>query len=62
MMGVHYAVLLWVFSGQMQWLPFMTLCRGFMTGARAAPMGFWAVPKHVHTRRAPSRIYTNTCI
>jgi len=32
MMGVHYAVLLWVFSGQMAWLPFMTLCRGFMTG------------------------------
>jgi len=32
MMGVHYAVLLWVFSGQMHWLPFMTLCRGFMTG------------------------------
>ena len=25
-------------------------------------MGFWAVPKHVHTRRAPSRVYTNTCI
>lgn len=32
MMGVHYAVLLWVFSGQAQWLLFMTLCRGFMTG------------------------------
>jgi fatty acid desaturase len=32
MMGVHYAALLWVFSGQMQWLAFMTLCRGFLTG------------------------------
>ena len=30
-------MLLWVFSGQAQWLLFMTLCRGFMTGARQPP-------------------------
>ena len=30
-------VLLWVFSGQAQWLLFMTLCRGFMTGAQQPP-------------------------
>ena len=50
MMGVHYAVLLWVFSGQMHWLPFMTLCRGFMTGAQPRPRGLCADPTHMDMR------------
>jgi len=32
MLAVHYTVLLWTFQGQMQWLVFASLCRGFMTG------------------------------
>ena len=32
MMGIHYAALLWLFQGKMQWLAFVTLARGFMTG------------------------------
>jgi len=32
MMACHYAVLLWVFQGQMQWLALMSLIRGFLTG------------------------------
>jgi len=32
MMLGHYAVLLWVFQGQMHWLPFCSLVRGFLTG------------------------------
>ena len=32
MMIGHYAILLWVFQGQMAWLPFMSLVRGFLTG------------------------------
>jgi len=32
LLGVHYAVLGWIFAGQYQWLLFCTLCRGFMTG------------------------------
>jgi len=32
MMGVHYAFLAWIFDGRLQWMGFMTLCRGFMTG------------------------------
>jgi len=32
MMACHYGVLLWVFQGQMMWLPFVTLVRGFLTG------------------------------
>merc|ERR1719198_2788200 len=32
MIATHYAVLLWVFQGQMAYLPFMSLVRGFLTG------------------------------
>jgi len=32
LMGVHYPVLLWVFQGQMGWLAYMSLVRGFLTG------------------------------
>jgi fatty acid desaturase len=32
MMGGHYVILWWVFSGQMCWLPLMSLVRGFLTG------------------------------
>merc|ERR1719486_875696 len=32
MMGCHYAVLFWLFQGQMQWLPYASLVRGFLTG------------------------------
>ena len=32
MVACHYAVLAWVFSGQMAWLPYMSLVRGFLTG------------------------------
>merc|ERR1719230_1042473 len=32
MMIGHYIILLWVFQGQMSWLPFMSLVRGFLTG------------------------------
>merc|ERR1719487_3008172 len=31
-MAVHYAALVWVFQGQMGWLPFVSLVRGFLTG------------------------------
>jgi len=31
-LGLHYAVLFWLFQGKMSYLAFMTLCRGFMTG------------------------------
>lgn len=32
LMGLHYAVTAWVFSGQMGWLLFASLVRGFLTG------------------------------
>ena len=38
-------MLLWVFSGQAQWLLFMTLCRGFMTGARQPPAQLPPAPR-----------------
>ena len=50
-------MLLWVFTGQAQWLLFMTLCRGFMTGAQQPPRPSalgplrQAEPKRTHTRR-----------
>merc|ERR1719378_478349 len=31
MMGVHYAVLFWLFQGKMEWLLFTSLVRGFPT-------------------------------